>query len=301
MKTSLVIGMGIGNLYKTVLIELGHKVVTVDMDPNKGADYYDYVAAFMDHEKFDTVHICTPNFTHLNIARNVATYGAGIVFVEKPGVENHTLWEAMCDDFPHTRFMMVKNNQYRNEITRFKQLADQSDRVYLRWNNANRIPQPGSWFTTKELAFGGVSRDLLPHLLSYYCTLTDYEQGTVTKVSAKQNYTLSEIDSTDYGTVNKSGTYDVDDFCLLEFQNGDTKWILTANWKTNLDHDDSSIAFGMKYSAVRHELGLCPEEAYKKMIQTAIDNINNDEFWNKQRKQDVWIHKQMENLCVQEF
>lgn len=299
MKTSLVIGMGIGNLYKAVLTELGHKVVTVDMDPSKGADYYDYVAAFMDHENFDTVHICTPNFTHLSIARNVAAYGASIVFVEKPGVDNANLWESMCKDFPETRFMMVKNNQYRNEIKNFKQLADQSERVFLRWNNVNRIPHPGSWFTTKEKAFGGVSRDLLPHLLSYYCTLTDYKQGTKIKASARQSYTLEEIDSTDYGVVNKDGTYDVDDFCYLEFENNDKKWVLSASWKIPVEKDDSSIAFGMKYSAVRHELGLCPEDAYKRMIQTAINNLNNDEFWKDQYDQDLWIHRQMEEICVQ--
>ena len=39
MKTSLIIGMGIGNLYAKVLAELGHNIVTVDQDPNKGADF----------------------------------------------------------------------------------------------------------------------------------------------------------------------------------------------------------------------------------------------------------------------
>ena len=39
MKTSLVVGMGIGNLYANVLDELGHSVVTVDADPSKAADF----------------------------------------------------------------------------------------------------------------------------------------------------------------------------------------------------------------------------------------------------------------------
>jgi hypothetical protein len=52
----------------------------------------------------------------------------------------------------------------------------------------------------------------------------------------------------------------------------------------------------MKNSAVTHALGLCPESAYKKMIQTAVSNLNNNEFWNKQLKQDLWIHEQIENL-----
>jgi len=81
---------------------------------------------------------------------------------------------------------MVKNNQYRQEIKEFQRLAESSDTVYVRWNSANRIPNPGSWFTTKKLSFGGVSRDLMPHMLSYYCALTNYQQGTKLKETATQ-------------------------------------------------------------------------------------------------------------------
>lgn len=291
---SLIIGLGFGNaVYKPVYEKIGSTIVTVD--PIKEADFKTVEEAINVHSHFDTVNICTPNFTHEDLARKVAK-NSNIVFVEKPGVLNSEHWRNLVKDFPNTRFMMVKNNQYRAEIKDFKRLSDQSERVYIRWNNANRIPNPGSWFTTKNLAFGGVSRDLIPHMLSYYCELTDIDVGIKEKVSARQNYELEDIDSTDYGTVNKDGTYDVDDFCMLEFKNGNTTWILSASWKTNLDHDDSSISFGMKNSAVRHVLGLCPEEAYKKMIVTAIDNLNNNEFWDKQFKQDIWIHEQIENL-----
>ena len=299
MKTSLIVGMGIGKLYEQVLNELSYGIITVDLDPTKSADFLSVEDAIAECRLFDTAHICTPNFTHLDIARKLAPV-TGIIFVEKPGVSTASEWEQLINDFPNTRFMMVKNNQYRNEIKHFKELADQSDKVYLRWNNVNRIPYPGSWFTTKEKAFGGVSRDLLPHLLSYYCTLTDYKQGTKIKATAKQSFTLDEIDSTDYGTVNKDGTYDVDDFCYLEFTNDNTTWILSASWKVAVPKDDSSIAFSSATSAVRHELGLCPEGAYKKMIETAVENKFNDEFWQKQFEQDMWIHQQMEELCVQE-
>lgn len=292
---SLVIGMGIGQLYKSVLKELGHDVVTVDSNPSSGAEYYDYTAAYIDHEHFDTVHICTPNYTHLNIARNTAGLDAKIVFVEKPGVENHTLWKTMVEDFPDTRFMMVKNNQYRDEIEKFKGLAQQSSRVKITWNNRNRIPKPGSWFTTKELAFGGVSRDLIPHMLSYYCALTNYKSSKKLFALAEQRWDLSNIDSTDYGTVDSTGTYDVDDFCELEYKNNNCKYILSANWRS-LKESDISISFDLPSSAVRYELGLCPESAYKKMIGLAVQNLNNDNYWAEQLAQDIWIHEQIERL-----
>lgn len=293
---SLVIGMGIGQLYKSVLTELGHTVVTVDQDPSKGADYYDYVAAFVDHDySFDTVHVCTPNYTHVNIARHAAIHNAKMVFVEKPGVENHYDWAAMVRDCPNTRFMMVKNNQYRDEIAHFKELAASANAVTIRWNNSNRIPSPGSWFTDRDKAFGGVSRDLIPHMLSYYCALTDYQNGNKLYAHSQQRWTLDQIDSTDYGTVNSDGVYNVDDFCEMEFMNGKTKYLLTANWRT-LKDTDIAISFDLGTSAVRHELGLCPESAYKKMIQEAIKNLNNDSYWRNQKDQDVWIHSQIEKL-----
>jgi len=293
MKKALIIGMGFGRaVYKPVLEELGYQVITVD--PIQPADFLTVEAAINDHRHFDTVNICTPNFTHELLARTVAPY-ASIVFVEKPGVKDHYAWRQMVIDNPTTRFMMVKNNQYRDTIEQFKILADQSHTVRLVWNNKNRIPNPGSWFTTKELAFGGVSRDLMPHMLSYYMALTDYTKGNKLYATALQHHSLDSIIDTDYGTINKNGTYDVDDFCEFEFKNGNTTWILIANWKDNIA-DDVYISFDMKNSAAKFVLGLCPEEAYKAMIENAVANLNNDVFWKEQLQQDLWIHRQIENL-----
>jgi predicted dehydrogenase len=288
---SLIVGMGIGQLYYSVFSSLGYDIDTVDANTEKNATYTDISLVT---SEYDIAVICTPNFTHESIARAIADK-CKIVLIEKPGVKDSQSWYQLHKDFPNTRFMMVKNNQYRDTIKQFQLLADQSNTVTIRWNNKNRIPSPGSWFTNKELSFGGVSRDLLPHMLSYYCRLTNFSAGTNQDAVSTQNHLLSEITSTDYGTVNPNGVYDVDDYCKIEFLQGKTRWILTANWKDDLV-DDSSISFDMKNSAVRFELGLCPEEAYKEMVETAVKNLNNNEFWNSQLAQDFWIHKQIESL-----
>jgi predicted dehydrogenase len=190
---------------------------------------------------------------------------------------------------------MVKNNQWRDNVSELKQLADRAVRVNIEWTRRNCIPNPGSWFTTKKLAYGGVSRDLMPHMLSYYVALTDYAKGNKLYGNAIQRHELKDLIDTDYGTVNRDGTYNVDDFCEFEFKNGDTTWVLTANWKDN-KADDVYISFDMKNSAAKFVLGLCPEEAYKSMIENAVDNLNNDMFWKEQLRQDLWIHRQIENL-----
>ena len=218
-----------------------------------------------------------------------------IVFIEKPGLQNKIAWEKLIKNFPNTRFMMVKNNQYRNEIKHFKELAAQSTVVKLKWINKNRIPNPGSWFTEKSLAFGGVSRDLIPHMLSYYTALTDFTKGKQLSAKAEQRWNLDQIDSTDYGVINHKGQYDVDDRCELVFVNKRTRYEMVADWRS-MDDNDISISFDMPGRAIRYQLNLCPESAYKAMIEQAVKNIDNTDFWQQQLAQDLWIHQQIENL-----
>ena len=281
--------MGIGGLYKSVLSSLGYSVVTVDTDPSKDPDYVRVETALEVHGHFDTVNVCTPNFTHKEITELVAPH-ADIVFVEKPGFKDSNEWKTVCNSFPDTRIMMVKNNMWRDNISEMKSLATQSNRVDINWIRKNCIPNPGSWFTNKELAYGGVSRDLLPHLLSLYIVMnTDWNNTSASEKQSKQQWQLDEVDSTDYGTINRQGTHDVDDFSSLQYDN---KWHLEANWR-DMTKEESCIRFD-KDTVI--DLGWCPESAYKNMIQDAVDNLNNNEFWREQLSQDVWIHQQIEAL-----
>jgi len=292
-KRSLVIGMGIGQLYKTVLEKLGHEVVTVDQDISKGANFPSIQPAVLTYGFFDTVHICTPNFTHASIARQIAPC-ARIVFIEKPGVSTSTAWSNVLLANPQTRFMMVKNNMWRSNIGELKELADKAKTVNIRWIRKNCVPSPGSWFTTKELAFGGVSRDLMPHLLSLYIALNPmWRTEPVNGKSAQMMWNLEDIESTEYGVINPNGVYDVDDKCHIDFG---SKWGCQANWRS-LTTDDSSIQFIMQDNSVEvFQLGWCPEEAYYGMIKDAVENLDNMEFWKDQLAKDLWIHQQMENL-----
>jgi hypothetical protein len=293
MKTSLVVGMGIGQLYKSVLKSIGHEVITVDSDISKGADLPNVEAAIIAHAPFDTVHICTPNFTHAKLARQLAPY-AKIVFIEKPGVSTSSAWSNVVLDNPSTRFMMVKNNMWRSNISELKELADRAKTVNIRWIRKNCIPSPGSWFTTRELAFGGVSRDLMPHLLSLYIALNPkWRTEPVNGKGAQMMWALEDIESTEYGVVNPNGTYNVDDKCHIDFG---SKWGCQADWRS-MTADNSSIQFIMQDNSVEvFELGWCPEDAYKNMIQDAIDNLNNMDFWSEQLAQDLFIHQQIETL-----
>lgn len=289
----LIVGMGIGGLYQSVLTTLGYDIVTVDTNPEKNADFLDVDSAIKEHLDFDTVHICTPNFTHKELTEKLAPVSK-IIFVEKPGFKNSKEWKDVYSKFPKTRIMMIKNNMWRNNIEELQSLAKESDSVTIEWIRRNCIPNPGSWFTNKELAFGGVSRDLMPHMLSLYIALNPHwDSSEATFKASVQHWKLQDIDSTDYGVINPDGIHNVDDKCIIDY--GD-QWHLESNWRS-MSEESSAIEF-VKDKKVFHrfDLGWCPEEAYLNMVSTAVENLNNDEFWKEQYKQDMWIHTQIENI-----
>ena len=296
MKHSLIIGMGIGQLYQVELLKLGHTVITVDNDTNKSADYTNLQVALDTHAPFDTIHICTPNFTHETIANQVAKF-TKIVFIEKPGVIDSAHWKSLINSNLSTRFMMVKNNQWREEIDIMKELSNDAVSIQIRWLNRDRVPSPGSWFTTKDLAFGGVSRDLLPHLLSLYTMLNPEYETTpdIFRYSTKM-WELTDLTNTEYGIINSAGTYNVDDACIMEFRDNRREWSLETAWRTMAD-TRQDIEFIMENdSSIVIQLGLCPEIAYHNMIKDALANVDNTEWWANQYKQDCWIHGQIEAL-----
>ena len=292
---SLVIGLGIGNLYITVLKQIGATVFTVDQDKNKSPDFTTISDALTQVKQFDTIHICTPNHTHAEIAKQVAPH-AKCVFIEKPGVKTADEWRSLCTAYPATRFMMVKNNMWRNQITEMKEAASQSHKVEINWVRKDCIPRPGSWFTTRALSYGGVSRDLMPHLLSMYIAVEPtWASQFPDTMTTQQCWSLADITSTQYGTVVHDGTYDVDDMCQIVI--GD-KWYITADWRS-MDTEYSNVVCHLTNGSTKtFDLGWCPEDAYLNMISEAIASLDNDKFWFAQLEQDLWIHEVIDTLGV---
>ena len=288
-RQALVVGMGIGQLYKEQLKKLGYDVVTVDTDTSRGADYTRLGDALKGH--YDVAHVCTPNFTHEELAHAIAPY-TNVLFVEKPGLKTAQHWRQLVDQCANTRIAMVKNNQWRPQMEQWCQDLTQSRLVRLNWINHDRVPNPGSWFTQRELAWGGVIRDLMPHMLSILAALLPSELNNLEPWSAHtmRNWQLADLQSTDYGAINAQGVYDVDDFAQICFCHNDINFVLRADWRS-LDDNDISVNFYQPDRVHRYELGLCPDMVYGDMIADCVNNFNNDAFWNWQRSCDLWIHE----------
>lgn len=271
-----------GRQYVSWLKELGYEVFTVDIDPTRQANYINHTEA-INYKSYDIIYIGTPNCTHEPIAKDVVNK-TKILIVEKPGFVNSQSWRTFVEENPQTRISMVKNNQYRLELSGFKDLLKISYRINVVWSRKSGIPNSG-WFKQKEKAFGGVSRDLMTHLLSYYTALTNYKNGTI--ISAE---------TIDYHNTG------IDDFCSITIKNSDIVWTFTANWKNDKE-DCHHIEFDFGDSTAKFELGDyvtafggCPASPYMNMIQSTVSNIDNNEYWQNQKEQDIWIHEQIENL-----
>jgi predicted dehydrogenase len=284
---ALIVGMGIGQLYKTVLEQLNFSTVTVD--PVKSADFTSVGLALDMHPKFDISIICTPNHTHEQIAYLVSSHSL-IIMVEKPGVRTARDWEVMVESCPKTRFMMVKNNQYRDEMPFFKTLSKTNTTININWINRNRIPNPGTWFTNIHYSFGGVSRDLMTHLLSIVAAIkpSSYRDCRILNLVKEQRWDLKDITDTEYGAIDPYGKYNVDDYCNIQLEIDNLKFNLTADWRSMTKDDQSITFFGDRER--RFELGLCPESAYLNMIEAAVVNLNKKDWWRDQLEQDLWIH-----------
>ena len=290
---SLIVGMGFGQLYKDVLTQMGHEVVTVDRDQTKKADFIELTTALATHSQFDTAHICVPNHLHFKVAQKVAPH-TKLVFVEKPGVESSDHWRILNNLNQPTRFVMTKNNMWRDNIEEMKKKFASSDLVQINWINGNRIPNPGTWFTNKKFALGGVEKDLLPHLISLFVAVAgpNFKDYSVKKFTTEQKYTLKDCTGTDYGVVDKNGVYDVPDHAELTLSNGDKTFILNASWKSPFG-DDIAMHFykGGENNGESIQLGLCPESAYRKMIEDTLVHMEDGYFWNNQLDIDLWIQE----------
>ena len=288
MKAILVGLGGIGrNVYYPQLVNLGFDVVTVDLyDTN--ADYNNVTDA---PGKYEVGIVCTPNHSHELIATQLAKK-CKVVLVEKPGLPSKDMWSALCEEHPKTKFIMCKNNMYRNNLGAVQKWRDSDEkplRIEVNWLNKNRVPNPGGWSTNRKQAWGGVALDLFPHLYTQLINITPLDSLERGGHSMAQQWQLSDLmDGSDYGNINLDGVYNVCDYAEESWiMNGVTPITLRASWKAG--YDDQSIRIITADSEYVWHFGLCPDYAYGEMIHKAMT-----EDYNMHRYFDEWIHKQLE-------
>lgn len=300
---AIVVGLGgIGmNVYIPQLEKLGYSVATVD--PNVPAEY-STVNDIPKTNKYDIAIVCCPNIHHLNAVLEL-TDVCETILVEKPGLANTKAWNNVIHGFLDHNIFLVKNNLYRESIHTYMDLLDLEEvsKIEINWLNKDRIPNPGGWFTNREMAFGGVTHDLFPHLYCFMFALIPFHlfNHLIPKTFKMQRWNLDNIDgNTDYGTVNKDGVYDVCDYAEAHYMiprdhSEPLPITLRASWKEG--YDDQAIYVHYKDGRkLKLEFGLCPDSAYGKMIESAAQNkfMGEDRQTWIEQDLDQWIHAHLE-------
>ena len=111
-KTVCVVGLGIGKLYVSAAKAHGWNIITVDQNESLNADYLS-VDDIPNDVHIDMGIICTPNFTHQQVARQLGAKYVTNIVVEKPGFRCLGEWLGFQQQYPKSRLWMVKNNQFR--------------------------------------------------------------------------------------------------------------------------------------------------------------------------------------------
>lgn len=304
---AIVVGYGgIGkNTYVPQLEKLGYSVDVVD--PYAIFAEYQDVKHVPKSNKYDVAIICCPNNYHLEAILEL-TDVCNTIMVEKPGVANTKAWLNLLHKFPNHKIVLVKNNLYRKNIETFESLINDIEdvaKVDINWLNKDRIPSPGSWFTDKSKAFGGVTHDLFPHLYCFMFMLFSFHiyKNVLPKTFKMQRWNLNNISgSTDYGEVNLGGTYDVCDYAEAHYllprdESEPLPVTLRASWKEG--YDDQGIHVYYKDGGHCYQpFGFCPNEAYGEMIKATVEGrfMQHYEFTWVEQDFDKWIHAHLEQF-----
>ena len=188
------------------------------------------VGRMLDEADLDAVVNCLPNSLHSSVS--VAALDAGLhVLCEKPMATSYSEAELMVDASRRNnrKLLIGLTRRFRGESMAAKQLVLDGvlgDVYYSKagWMRRNGIPGWGSWFTRSELAGAGPVYDIGVHALDLTCWLGGNFDVDQVLASSYAKFGPKRKGFGDWGTVNESGYYDVEDLAsaLLKMRDGST-------------------------------------------------------------------------------
>lgn len=279
MNRYLIIGYGsIGKYYDSLLQELfpESEIKTMDPDQTSGADYSSMKDIEEDNFKF--VVICTPNYTHIGIAKEIIEMGISkSILIEKPAgailSEFRDLKNLAEKESVHVE--MMKNSLFTFGDTQTLPFFNPNS-VKLKWLNRNRVPEQ-AWFTDVELSRGGVEVDLLPHLLAIAINTAEKASGKTIESWKIKHTRLYERHNEEWFEF-----YYPDDYQIRCVPNRTDLTIvlngLEFDIQTDWDCDESpeySIEFIYKedegFRTLKESLKLNPKSSYMKIFEIFSD------------------------------
>lgn len=215
---------------------------------------YTDVARMLDEADFDAVVNCLPNSLHSSVS--VAALDAGLhVLCEKPMATSLAEAETMVNAARknNKKLLIGLTRRFQGDSKAAKKLVSEGvlgDVYYSKagWMRRNGIPGWGSWFTRRELAGAGPIYDIGVHALDLTCWLSGNFDVDQVLASSYAEFGPEKRGFGDWGTVNESGYYDVEDLAsaLIKMKGGSTV-AFEVSWAANVPSSEFSVmVFGNK-------------------------------------------------------
>ncbi|MFI8687568.1 Gfo/Idh/MocA family protein [Rossellomorea sp. NPDC077527] len=230
-------------------------VVDVDADRARAISktygvehYFQKVEDMLQKVELDAVMICTPNRTHIPIARKCAEKGIH-VFMEKPiGTDLEEVKSYL--QFAKERNVMTMvgmTHRFRRDAQILKAYADKGafgNLYYAKAKLFRRRGTPKGWFTDKALAGGGAMMDIGVHVLDlawWLMGMPEVQSITGKTMTGLGNYETKYTTSwkSSNRQLNKKNVFDVEDFgaAWIRFKNG-VVLSLEIAWAVNGEEDE---------------------------------------------------------------
>ncbi|MUK87382.1 gfo/Idh/MocA family oxidoreductase [Ornithinibacillus sp. L9] len=238
----------------------------------------------------DAVIICTPNQTHMQIAKKAAEHGVHVL-VEKPiGTSLQEVDEYLkTAKKANTITMVGMTHRFRNDaaiVKRYVEKKEFGELYYAKAKLFRRRGAPKGWFTNKELAGGGAMMDIGVHALDLAWWLLG--SPSVQSVSGQTTKALGAYQTKHVSTwesknkeLNAQHVFDVEDFgaAWIRFTNGIVLSLEIA-WAVNGEQDDGIQLeiLGNKGGAKLAPLTIYKEEQDGLFMTSHPQHDNNDPF-----------------------
>lgn len=235
----------------------------------------------------DAVVNCLPNSLHSSVS--VAAFDAGLhVLCEKPMATSLSEAEVMVDAArkSNRKLMIGLTKRFQGDSMAAKQLVSEGalgDVYYSKagWMRRNGIPGWGSWFTRRELAGAGPIYDIGVHALDLTCWLGGNFDVDQVLASSYARFGPEKRGFGDWGTVNDSGYYDVEDLAsaLIKMKDGSTL-AFEVSWAANVPSSEFSVmVLGEKAGLDMRELMIHSTDGSE--VNTPLEYKETDSYWEE--------------------
>ncbi|WP_349408602.1 Gfo/Idh/MocA family oxidoreductase [Pseudalkalibacillus sp. SCS-8] len=256
---------------------------------------YDSVSTMLASEKIDAASICTPNVTHLSIARMLLEKDVHIL-VEKPlGIGLKEAEQVVKLAAERSRVCMVAMSlRFRNDVQLMKQLIEKGnlgDIYYAKARYMRRRGTPAGWFTDSSLSGGGAMMDIGVHILDLAWWLLGMPKPTTIsgyKTRGLGNYqTQMTREGWTSAVKDKRVVHDVEDFgsAFIRFDNRcalslETAWAMQGKEEEGFKLDIYGTKGGLSVHPLcfYHEMDDLLMESYPKFEMNDPLNDQIDHF-----------------------